>query len=98
MWRLVGISSFGVDRNGNYNPVDPRNPTLAELNNLLDFGDTAWVVDIGGTLRDPDPANPIFDDYGAWIRANCAVPEPASFAALVIGLAAVAARRSRRKS
>lgn len=98
VWRLVGINSFAVDENGNYNPVDPRNPTLAELNNLVDFGDTAWVVDIGGVLRVPDPANPIIDDYGEWIRANCAVPEPGSLVAVGIGLAAIAARRRSRRS
>lgn len=95
-WRLVGISSFQVDENNNYNPADPRNPTIAELNNLLDFGDTAWVVDIGGVLRVPDPVNPILDDYGAWIRENCAVPEPGSLAALGLGLSALVARRQRR--
>ena len=53
------------------------------LNNFLDWGDGGGATDVNA--------------YQNWIETNAPVPEPASMVALGLGLAALAARRRRRK-
>lgn len=52
-------------------------------NNFLDWGDGGGAVDL--------------NQYETWIETNAPVPEPATMAVLGLGLAAIAARRRRRK-
>ena len=53
------------------------------INNFLDWGDGGGAVDLF--------------QYENWIETNAPVPEPASMIALGLGVAALAARRRRRK-
>lgn len=64
-WRIVGVTSFIFDNNGN--------------GNTLDWGDGGGAAELF-TYRD-------------WVEQHAPVPEPATMAAMALGLAALARRR-----